>query len=46
MIVQKLSIDKLMSYSFEGLLISEHFTDIISKIGENIVINKIEYNQK
>ena len=38
----KLSIDKIMSYSLEGLLISEHFTDAISKIGEHIVINKIE----
>ena len=33
--------DDFMSYSFEGLPISEHFTDIISKIGENIVLNKI-----
>ena len=36
-----LSIDKFMNVSFENQLISEYFTNIIAKIGENIVLKKL-----
>ena len=42
----EISVDEFMSLSFEDILISEHFTDIISKIGENVVLNKISIVKK
>ncbi len=37
----EISINELMNKSFEDRLISEYFTEIISKIGENIILKKI-----
>ena len=39
--IENLSIDNFLSSKYEDKILSEFFTDIISKIGENIVLKKL-----
>jgi elongation factor Ts len=41
-----LKLDKFLNHSFDGKKISEYFTEIIAKIGENIVLKRLSFINK
>ena len=41
-----LTLDKFLNQSFDGKKISEYFTEIITKIGENIVLKRLSFINK
>ena len=40
--IDKIDVEKFMDFEFDGKKIIEHFNDIISKIGENIVLKRLK----
>ena len=40
--IDKIDVEKFMEFEFDGKKIIEHFNDIISKIGENIVLKRLK----